>query len=188
MSGPSVEPVASDEALVATLLERIGEDLSMMLGRELDFDGVAVAREATRPAGAGCIHISFKLGVQHDDGRRGHGSLLVPLPEAITWACLLLMIPEESLQSRREETTLDGALKDAMLEIGNMIGGACNNGIAELGLVGWTLHSEGCQGVRSDVRPAFPYEEGSPLVVARMSSRLEDSPPASLVLMLPPLR
>lgn len=187
MAAQSIESVPSDQALVAGLLARVGEDLTMMLGRELGFDGVAVTREGTRPAGARCIHISFKLRVQHEDGRKGHGALLLPLPEAITWAGLLLMIPEESVNARREETTLDGALKDAMLEIGNMIGGACNNAIAELGLVGWTLRSEGCQGVRADVRPAFPYAEGSPLVVARMRSRLEDMPPADLVLMLPPL-
>ena len=49
------------------------------------------------------------------------------------------------------------------------------------------MHSEGCQGVRADVRPAFPYEEGSELIVARVGACFDPFPPFELILMLPPV-
>lgn len=177
----------TDPQLVSGLLKRLNADLGMILGRELGFAAPRLERMNTRPVGKGSIHISFKLAFRQEGGEKRHGALLVPLADAITIACFLLMIPEETVSSRREETTLDTALKDAMLEIGNMIGGATNTALAELGLAGWSARSEGCQGVRADVRPAFPYTEGSALVVARVATTLEPYPPFELLLMVPPM-
>lgn len=175
----------TDGQLVSALMKRVNGDLGMILGRELVFAAPRIERARTRPAGAGSIHISFKLGFRHEGGEKRHGCLLLPLADAITMACFLLMIPEETVTSRREETALDSALKDAMLEIGNMIGGATNTVLAELGLAGWSARSEGCQGVRADVRPAFPYEEGAELVVARITTTMEPYPPFELLLLAP---
>lgn len=183
MATPAV--AVTDLALVGGILKRLNADLGMILGRELGFVPPRPERMRTRPAGQGRIHISFKLAFRPEAGEKRHGALLVPLPDAITMACFLLMIPEETVTARREETQLDVALKDAMLEIGNMIGGATNTALAELGLAGWSARSEGCQGVRADVRPAFPYTEGSELVVARVSTTLEPYAPFELLLMLP---
>jgi len=185
MPTPSV--AVTDPQLVGGILKRLNGDLGMILGRELGFAAPRLERLKARPAGKGSIHISFKLAFRQEGGEKRHGALLVPLADAITMAGFLLMIPEETVTTRREETQLDTALKDAMLEIGNMIGGATNTALAELGLAGWSARSEGCQGVRADVRPAFPYEEGSELVVARVATTLEPFPPFELVLMLPPM-
>jgi hypothetical protein len=185
MTTPAV--AVTDPALVGGILRRLNADLGMILGRELVFAAPRLERVGARPAGKGCIHISFKLAFRSESGAKRHGALLVPLPDAITMACFLLMIPEETVTARREETSLDTALKDAMLEIGNMIGGATNTALAELGLAGWSARSEGCQGVRADVRPAFPYTEGSELVVARVETNLEPFAPFELLLLLPPM-
>lgn len=172
--------------MVAAILARIGEDLGMMLGHDVEFAVPRVERARTRPAGTGKVHISFKLGFVPRTGGKRHGAVLVPLPDAITMSCFLLMIPDESVASRRTETAPDATLKDALLEIGNMIGGAVNTALDTLGLAGWSARTEGCQGVRPGVRPAFPYEEGSELVVARVGMLLAPFPVFDLILILPP--
>jgi hypothetical protein len=177
----------TDEALVNAVLGRVTRDLGMILGHDLSVENPRVERARSRPAGAGRIHISFKLGLRREGARQRHGALLVPLPEAVTMACFLLMIPDETVVARREETGLDSTLKDAMLEIANMVGGATSTALAEQGVAGWSVRSEGCQGVRADVRPAFPYEEGSELVVGRATARFESFQPFEMILMLPAL-
>jgi len=176
-----------DSALIGTILEHVGRSLDAIMGCDLGHSGLTVARERTRPAGKWTIHISFKLGFSQEDGRKLHGALLVPLPEAITMACFLLMMQDDAVASRRQELTLDPSLKDAMLEIGSLIGSAANTALAALGAAGWSVYSDGCQGVRPDVRPAFPYEEGDELVVGRVTARLAPFPPFELILMLPPI-
>ena len=49
------------------------------------------------------------------------------------------------------------------------------------------MRSEGCQGVKPNVRPALAYSEGSPLVVARAKLRVHSWPAAESLLILPPL-
>jgi len=180
-------PVAlpTDTQLVEALLRRLRLDLGMILGQELRFEAPRVERARTRPAGSGTIHISFKLVLRAERGVERHGALLVPLAGAIAMAGNLLMMPEEDIARRRQESALEPALKDALLEIGNLIGGALNTVLAELGLAGWSARSHGCQGVRADVRPAFPYQEGSELVVARAATHLEPFPAFELLLLLP---
>lgn len=176
---------AADAALVAAVLERISAELVAMLGQELRFESPRVERAATRPAGAGSVHISFKLGFHRAGGAQLFGCLLVPLADAIALACHLLMIPEERIAARREESVLEPALKDALLEIGTTLAAAVHTALAGLGLAGWSARSEGCQGVRADVRPAFPYVEGSELVVGRVALCIAPFPASELVLVLP---
>ena len=182
----TVRTLPSDAALVAAILARVAEDLGMMLGHDVEFAAPRIERARTRPAGEGLVHISFKLGFVPPTGGKLHGAALLALPDALTMSCFLLMIPEEIVDSRRKETAPDATLKDALLEIGNMIGGALNTALEKLGLSGWSARSEGCQGVRPGVRPAFPYEEGSELVVARVGVLLAPFPVFDLILMLPP--
>jgi len=102
-------------------------------------------------------------------------------------ASLLLMRSEEEIAERRGLQHLDAAQKDALLEIGSLIGASLNTAVAELGLAGWSARSEGCQGVRAGVRPAFPYEEGSELIAGRAAGRIAGFPDFELLLLLPPL-
>lgn len=182
---PSEATIPTDAQFVEAFLKRFNANLGMILGRDFSFAPPRLERARTRPAGQGSIHISFKLAFTPEGGEKRHGALLVPLAGAITMAGYLLMMPEETVAQRREETALDSSLKDALLEIGNMIAGATNTVLAELGLAGWSARSEGCQGVRADVRPAFPYREGSELLVARTTTTLEPHPPFELLLLVP---
>ena len=180
-------PDVRDAQLVRGVLDRITQDLGAVMGCELALERTDVERVRSRPAGTGKVHISFKLGLGKEGGAVRHGCLLVPLPEAITMAGLLLMIPEEVLDAQREAMVLADSLKGAMLEIGNMVAAASSTALAGLGAAGWSVQSEGCQGVRADVRPAFPYEEGSELVVGRITARIDPFPSFAMILMLPTL-
>lgn len=182
---PNSSTTVSDAALIAGILKHVSGDLGMLLGRELCLEAPRIERAHTRATGAGQVHISFRLGFVDEDGQRRSGALLVPLPDAMTMACLLMMLPEDQLATRRLEPAPDNTLKDGMVEIGNLCGGAIKSALAELGLSKWSADSEGCQGVRADMRPAFPYTEGNELVVARIRGRIEPFPASELVLMLP---
>jgi len=177
----------TDAQLARELLERIAGDLGMMIQYELNLEKERVERVRSRPAGADRIHASFRLSFSREDGRKEYGALLLPLPDALTMAGMVLMIPKETIATLRKEVSLSDALKDALLELGNFIGGACKTALGKLGLTGWSACFEGCQGVRPDVPPTFPYEEGSELIVARTTTSLQPFPPFDLILMLPVL-
>jgi hypothetical protein len=176
-----------DAALVEGILKRVASDLSLVIGHDFSIEPPRIERAHARPAGANRIHISFKIAVTSDTGATRFGSMLVPLPDSIAMASLLLMIPDETVASMRSETSLDSTVKDAMLEIGNMIGGATNNALVELGLAGWSARSGGCQGVKPNVRPALPYQEGSELIVSRALAHVGQFPTFELILVLPTL-
>lgn len=169
---------------VEEILQRIAGDLSMITDRELLVGATEVAVESTRPAGRGKIHVSFRLGFQCPSGG-WQGCLLVPLPDAISLACCLMMVPADVLRSNRAKTTLDGATKDAMLEVGNFICGATDAALRALGLDEVKVSFEGCQGVKTNVRPALVYREGDPLVVGRAQLALAEFPEDTTLLLVP---
>jgi hypothetical protein len=174
-----------DTSLVREVFMHVTRDLGAILGLEFELSGQIVERLRARPAGKRVIHISFKLGFEREGGSRRYGALLVPLPEAVTMAGSLLMLSGEAIARRRAEPNLDLAAKDALLEIGSMVAAAASTALAESGVAGVTVRSEGCQGVRADVRPAFPYEEGAELVVGRASACLPPFAPFEMLLLLP---
>lgn len=176
----------SEHELVRELLGRMAADLSMIVDREIHVGEPTVTRELRRAEGRSRIHISFKLGFQTPEGRM-HGCLLVPLPDAISLAAYLMMVPDDTVRSHRNVTSLDRTTKEAMLEVGNFIGGAADAVVRWLFPGGHSVRSEGCQGVRANVRPALVYEEGSELVVARARARVHDFPEFELVVLLPVL-
>jgi len=183
---PTTTKAPSDPDLAQSILERIAHSLTTILGHEFPLHVESVERANRRPAGMGVVHISFKLDLLRGGERMGQGSFLIPLPDAMTMAAFLLMLPEDSVTSQRGESNPDTALKDAMLEVGRSIGDACSAALAACA-PGWSARSGGCQGVRADVRPALDHEEGLELLVARFRSRFEPWEPFEGLLMLPPL-
>lgn len=169
---------------IEEIFERITSDLSMLADREIAVKQLAVERHGARPAGEERIHISFRFGAEEDQEVH-HGTLLIPLPDAIVLASFLMMLPDEAVQERRTWTTLDDSLKDAMLEIGNFVGGAVDAALRALESSVTRVRFEGCQGVPSGVRPALVYSEGAPLIVGRARVVIGAYEPTELIVMLP---
>jgi hypothetical protein len=176
--------VKSDVEFFSTLFHSIAADLAMIMDAEVSFGKPEVAREWTRPAGKGRVHVSFRFLV-HSAGVEHHGSVLVPLPDAITLAGHLMMMGPDDLAVARQATDLDRPMKEAMLEVGNFIAGAIDAVIRTWYPPGASCRSAGCQGVRADVRPAFPYEEGAELVVGRAEAQVAKNEPYWILLQLP---
>ncbi|MFT7485995.1 MAG: hypothetical protein ACI9F9_001848 [Candidatus Paceibacteria bacterium] len=172
--------------LVEELFQRIGSDISMITDRDLVVGTSTVAKETERPAGKGRVHISFRLGFEQG-GELHHGCLLFPLPDAISLACYLMMIPDDGVKSKRTLKAIDESIKDAMLEVGNFIGGAADAAMREAIGVDAKVSSEGCQGVPGNVRPAMIYNEGESLVVGRAKATIHDYPEFDILIMLPEL-
>lgn len=169
---------------VEEIFQRIASDLSMIADRELTVDSVEAELMTQRPLGRGKIHISFRLGFQSKPGTE-HGCLLIPLPDAISLACCLMMVPADMVKSNRSQKTLDSTTKDAMLEVGNFICGATEAALRALGIDDTKVSFEGCQGVKSGVRPALIYAEGDTLVVGRAQVTMADFPEDVMLLVVP---
>ena len=175
-----------DYQLVDGVVGRVAASLSLLIDRDIEVDHVTTERANTRPAGHGVIHISFKLRIERAGAADHHGCVLVPLPEAIAMACYLMMLSDEEVEEHRTETELDESMKDAIMELGNFVGVAVDEAFGTHDL-GFSVKPAGCQGVRADVRPAFPYEEGSELVVGRATACVHEFPAFEMIVMLPAL-
>jgi len=179
----------SDEAeleIVQGVLEKISANVSMLVDRDIRVGEVSTSHVTERPVGKDVVHISFKLGLSNSAGESGQGCLLIPLPDALSLACYLMMFSEGDVQLQREKQELDESSKDAILELGNFIGAAVDE-VLRLQEDGLAARMQGCQGVRSDVRPALDYTEGSELLVGRAPVQIHEFPEFEMILMVPPL-
>jgi len=174
----------SETALIKSVLDQLGEDLSALVGHGVTFASVEGVRQSERPAGTGSIHISFRLAFDGDAGTQ-YGFLLIPLADAISLAGFMLEIPEAEILSMRSLTTLKNGLKDAIVEIGKMIGDSASNALQTLEVEGVKVRFTGCQGVRDGIRPALIYTEETPLIVGSATASLQPFPDFKTTLVLP---
>jgi hypothetical protein len=169
---------------VVSIALRIADDLSTIVDRTLALSNVTVEKIDARVAGKGVVHIAFKLRFERAVDAL-YGALLVPLPDALALAGCLTMMPDDQVALQRKATKLDAGMKDAIVELGNFVAGAVDAVMRESRANIARARSAGCQGVRADVRPAFPYTEGQELVLVRATARLHEFEPFELLLMLP---
>ena len=173
-----------DLSFARDLMDCMASNLTMLVDRDITVEEVQVSREEARPAGAGSVHISFKLELRGEGGEVQHGCVLVPLADARALACYLMMFPDDEVKDGRKRDDLEQPEKSALLELGNFVGAsveeAARNTERRI-----SVKSTGCQGVRPDVRPAFPYEEGAELFVVRAQTKVHDFPAFELIGMFP---
>lgn len=183
-----MSPLSSNscDLLAGEVLHRIASDLSLIIDRDLALEPGEVARLQERPAGPGQVHISFRFGVQGGQ-RAAHGCLLVPLPDALSIAGYMMMLPEEQVLASRGGNAPDVPTREALMELSNFVAGAVDASLRELLDGGRKVRSEGCQGVRADVRPALVYEEGTCLVAGKARATIEGHPAFEVTLVLPAL-
>ncbi|MEW6073434.1 MAG: hypothetical protein AB1726_12700 [Planctomycetota bacterium] len=176
----------NDLEVVEGIFQRIAADLAMIIDRPFAVSETRVERANARAVGKGQVHISFKLCFKLGE-RTAHGCVLIPLPDAVSLAAYLMMVPDDAVKSHRTTTTLDPSTKDAMLEVGNFIGGAADAVVRSWFTDEYSIRAEGCQGVRANVRPALIYQEGDELLVGRAKGRIHEYPEFEILLMLPAL-
>lgn len=174
------------ESQVRDVLARIAGDLGMLIDHKVTLESVAVQRSPTKPSGRKHVHIAFKLSFDWR-GQMLYGALLVPLPDAITLACLLLTVPDEAVALKRKLTELDQPTKDAMLEIANFIGGATDGALRTRFPQGLAVRSLGCQGLRAEQAPSFPTETGAEWIVGKAKARIVEFPTFNMILIMPVL-
>ncbi|QDU83014.1 hypothetical protein Pla163_01100 [Planctomycetes bacterium Pla163] len=184
---PNTSPATAAEAkLTIPILERVVDDLAMIVDRNFTISKAQVSRIDRRAAGKDCVHISFKLRFDVD-GEDRFGALLVPLADAIGLASYLMMMTDQGVAEHRGDTELDQSMKDGILEVGNFVGGAVDAIVRESHGGSVRVKSHGCQGVRPNVRPAFPFNEGDPLLLVSATAQLHTFDPFEILLMLPEL-
>ena len=176
-----------DIKVVTALMKGVVSTLEMLIDREFAMTNIRAERAHERPAGAGGVHISFRFGFLTSAGV-GEGSMIVPLPDALAIAAYLMCVPDVEVKTHRASREPDEGLKDALLEVGNMTAAAIDDAVRGLCGPDSKVKFLGCQGVKSDVRPAFKHTGGDELVVGRATSRIHDYPEFELILILPELR
>ena len=176
----------TDLELVESIFDRLAADLGMIIDRDFKISSPSSERAFERASGRTKVHISFRLCFKTASAQ-ARGAVLIPLPDAISLAAYLMMVPDDAVKSHRSTTTLDRSTKDAMLEVGNFIGGASDAVIRSWFSDKYSVRSEGCQGVRANVRPAFQYTEGDELLIGRATAQIHDFSPFEILMMIPPL-
>lgn len=171
--------------VVQEIFDRVASDLSMLADRDIDVGVVEFEEREDRPVGGGQVHIAYRFGILAGGDETHHGALLIPLPESIALASYLMMAPDEQVALLRASSTVDHAVKEAMLEVGNFVAAASDAALRSVGARCDRVIFEGCQGVNADVRPTLIYEEGSPLAVGRTSVRVAKGEPSEMIVMLP---
>lgn len=171
---------------VQAILDRIASDVSIVADVPIGVADVQAREVATRPAGAGTIHISFRFDFL-EGGLRRQGCVLVPLADAQVLAGGLMMEPLTRLDEAREQEKLDPAVKEAVVELGSFFAGAAESALRDEGHLLVQVHHVGCQGVRADVRPRLTYDEGDPLIHGATTATLADYPEGAWHLILPAL-
>lgn len=176
---------AEDEKLAKEIGDQIAADLTMIIDREIAIDSVNAERVEARVAGEELIHLSFRIEFQVG-AEKHYGCLLVPLPDAISVAGYLMVMSDEDVLRERESTTLERSMKDAMLEVGNFVGGSSDAIVRNWGSkTKMTARSAGCQGVAPGAIPNFAHSRGQELILARLRARVAEFEPFEMILMLP---
>ncbi len=173
-----------DEKWVTETLHRAAADISMLVDHSFDVHEIALERAERRVAANGGVHISFKLAVQRGQ-HIAHGALLVPFAEAVSLAAWLQMLADDEARRRTNDSELDPMIKDGLLEIGKFVAGACDAALRSAGINDARVVSEGCQGVKAGVRPAFAYTDGEKLTIGRSRAQLAHSQPFEMLALLP---
>lgn len=176
---------ARDLEVVSHALQRVAEELGTLVDHEIALSDLRADRLTQRPAGSGSVHVSFRQ--RYRMGALTHGCLLLPLAAAQSLAGHFLMMPASDVAERRVRTELDPLAKDALIELSGFVASALQESLLEDFGVRAEVRTGGCQGVREGVRPAFPYEEGTPLLVGRAVARFGATAPFEVTLMLPEL-
>jgi hypothetical protein len=181
---PLSATVQADRDFGRAVATQVLENISAIVDKDLGLGEFEVQRLNRRSAGEGEVHISFRFKFVLD-GNSKHGCLLIPLTQSVAAACSMLMMPMAQVPEICASGELATPLKDALLELGNMLASAMGSAYQEpFEKVAVTF--AGCQGVRAGLRPALTYTEGSELLTVNAYSDFDPFGRFQFLLLLPP--
>ena len=169
--------------LLDLLIDETAASLSLLSDFQLGEPAADDAVQSERPQGAS-VEVAFRFGFSIG-GRARMGILSMPLPDILSLADSLLMLPTADIEKGREESAPNEGQKEAILEAGNLIGGAF------AGALGRRLTSEnavqffGCQGVAQGKSPWISGHTGEPLAIRRHGANFGSFAPFTVTLAIP---
>ena len=179
---PGTLDLAHDRTRAEEILRRVLSDLSMITDRDLSLDDLDVEAADAPVAATGGVHIAFKLALRQAGVVR-RGCLLVPLADAISLACYLMMVTDDGVKAKRGLSTLDQNLKDSLLEVANFVAGATEGALRDALREETEVRTEGCMGLAPGAPP--PLGEVNELILCRGRATLQGFPSFELLLELP---
>jgi hypothetical protein len=180
-----MELTVDEKELMACVFRGLSRAGTEVLDRSFVLrESASVERTTERAAGRRQVHVSFKFSLDEGDWRH-HGCLLVPYHDAIALASALLLLPTEAIQINQLLDDPDETMKEALLQLSEVFAAGVSRGLHDASCDRMLARSEGCQGVRPGLRPAFPFAPGTELLVAHTAARLGELDPFELILMLP---
>lgn len=175
---------ADTTELLDLLIDEAAASLSLLSDFELGERVTDDAIENDRPGTGESIRIAFRLGFKTRRGVRV-GFFQMPLEDALVLAGSLLMLPTEELKSAPGKGEPDEGDKDAIMEVGNLIGGAFDSVLRKRFDDGTNAIFAGCQGVEAGHAAWVPHYEGEALAVRRQTVSFRSFEPFELLLAIP---
>ena len=175
---------ADTTELLDLLVDEAAGSLSLLSDFELGDVLTPDTVEHDLPGADDSTRIAFRMGFRTSRGVRA-GFFQLPLRDALVLAGSLLMQPTSQLQAARGKIAPDEGDKEAIMEVGNLIGGAFD------AVLGKRFEDEahaifaGCQGVAAGDPAWIPNYDGEPLAIRRQSVAFRSFEPFELLLAIP---
>ena len=170
--------------LLDDLVDEAAGSLSLLSEFELGEPLAADAVEDHTPGGGDAIRISFRIAFTTGAGIRV-GFLQMPLQDALVLAGSLMMLPTDDLRNARAKSAPDSGDKEAIMEVGALIGGSFAALLRKQFDDGVSAMFAGCQGVAAASAAWLPHYDGEPLAVRRHSVSFRSFEPFELLLAIP---
>ncbi len=183
-STPAFFGKANTTEVLALLIDEAAGSLSLLSEFELGAPMSADAVENDRPGADDGVRIAFRIGFKTGRGVRV-GSFQLPLDAALVLSGSLLMLPTEQIKLTYTKGEPDEGDKEAIMEAGNLIGGAFDAVLRKRFDDEAHAIFAGCQGVDAGEAPWVPHYAGEPLAVRRHSVSFRSFEPFELLLAIP---
>lgn len=137
-----------------------------------------------RPGEDESVRIAIRFGFKTPRGARV-GFMQFPLADALVLGGELLMMPHDMIRDAMESDAPDEGQKEAIMEVGNLLGGAFDSLLAKRLSDQTLVRFLGCQGVPAGRAPWVPGYTGENIAVRRHSVSFGDFTPFDLLIAIP---
>ncbi len=128
--------------------------------------------------------VALRIGLKTSTAAR-LGFVSMPLPCSLVLAGSLLMLPMDELRRAGDRSAPDEAEKEALMEIGHLVGAAFNATLRTRFGKGIDVCFAGCQGVEGGSSPWVPGYAGEPLAIRKQLVAFGDLEPFEVLIVIP---